>query len=136
MILKTIGAFKIMNFDELNEKNFAMFAMKLYNNPQCLGLDEYKDDLNRLKYVKRLLRKYFKNGILRERLILNHIIILANVFGVDGAVKMLFYKVEEELHPLLKTFLVFLQYLPEKHEGSEYDLIPLDNHVIEILRKI
>ena len=125
-----------MNFDDLNDKNFALYAMKLYNNPQCLGIDEYKDDLNRLKYVKRLLRKYFKNGILRERLILNHLIILANVFGVEGSVRMLFYKVETELHPLLKTFLVFLQYLPEKHEGSHYDLVPLDNHVIEILREI
>tara|TARA_B100000287_G_scaffold174594_1_gene164674 strand:- start:747 stop:1124 length:378 start_codon:yes stop_codon:yes gene_type:complete len=125
-----------MNFGDLNEKNFIIYAMKLYNNPQCCGIDEFKDDINRLKYVKRLLRKYFKSGVLRERLILNHIIILANVFGVEGAVRMLFFKVEKELHPLLKTFLVFLKYLPEKHNGSIYDSIPLDMSVIQTLRKI
>ena len=127
-----------MKFDDLNEKNFIMYAMKLYDNPQCSGTDEFYEDLNRLKYIKRLLRRYYKTGVLRERLILNHTIILANVFGVEGAVRMMFYKVEQELHPLLKTFLVFLQYLPEKQtgDGTEYDMIPLDNKVIDILRNI
>ena len=110
--------------------------MKLYNNPQCSSTDEFFEDLNRLKYIKRLLRRYDKTGILRERLILNHIIILANVFGVEGSVKLLFYKVEKELHSLLKTFLTFLQYLPEKPNGTQYDLIPLDNKIIDTLRKL
>ena len=136
MILKTRGKNHIMKFDDLNDNNFVMYAMKLYDNPQCLGMEEFKDDLNRLKYVKRLLRKYYNSGILRERLILNHMIILSNVFGIEGAVRMLFYKVEKELHPLFKTFLVFLEYLPEKQQGSDYDMIPLDTHVIDTLRKI
>tara|TARA_B100000287_G_scaffold200973_1_gene189736 strand:+ start:59 stop:469 length:411 start_codon:yes stop_codon:yes gene_type:complete len=136
MPTQTRGLINIMNFDELNDNNFLMYAMKLYDNPQCVGMEEFKDDLNRVKYVKRLLKKYFNSGVLRERLILNHIIILANVFGIEGAVRMLFYRVEKELHPLLKTFLVFLEYLPEKQKGSEYDLIPLDPTVISTLRKI
>ena len=136
MPTQTRGLINIMNFDELNDNNFLMYAMKLYDNPHCVGMDEFKDDLNRVKYVKRLLKKHFNSGVLRERLILNHIIILANVFGIEGAVRMLFYRVEEELHPLLKTFLVFLEYIPEEQKGSEYDMIPLDTSVIDILRKI
>ena len=123
-----------MDFENLNEENFVLYAMKLYSNPQCSNTEEFYEDLNRLKYIKRLLRRYAKTGILRERLILNHIIILSNVFGVEGSVKLLFYKVEKELHSLLKTFLIFLQYLPETETGSDYDSIPLDNTIITTLR--
>tara|TARA_Y100000034_G_scaffold65295_1_gene78952 strand:- start:145 stop:522 length:378 start_codon:yes stop_codon:yes gene_type:complete len=125
-----------MDFENLNEDNFVLYAMKLYNNPQCSNTEEFYEDLNRLKYIKRLLRRYDKTGVLRERLILNHIIILANVFGVEGAVRLLFYKVEKKLYSLLKTFLIFLQYLPEKQTGTEYDIIPLDNKIIDTLRKL
>ena len=125
-----------MDFENLNEDNFVLYAMKLYNNPQCSNTEEFYEDLNRLKYIKRLLRRYDKTGVLRERLILNHIIILANVFGVEGAVRLLFYKVEKKLYSLLKTFLIFLQYLPEKQTGTKYDIIPLDNKIIDTLRKL
>lgn len=125
-----------MDFENLNESNFVMYAMKLYENPQCSGIEEFQEDLNRIKYIKRLLRRYHKTGILKERLILNHIIIIANVFGIEGAVKILFYKIEKDLHSLLKTFLSFLEYLPETERGTEYDLIPLDNKIIDVLRKL
>jgi len=125
-----------MDFEILNESNFMMYAMKLYDNPQCSGIEEFQEDLNRIKYIKRLLRRYQKTGVLKERLILNHIIIISNVFGIEGAVKILFYKIEKDLHSLLKTFLAFLQYLPETEKGTEYDLIPLDNKIIDVLRKL
>ena len=125
-----------MDFEILNESNFVMYAMKLYDNPQCSGIEEFQEDLNRIKYIKRLLRRYHKTGVLKERLILNHIIIISNVFGIEGAVKILFYKIEKDLHSLLKTFLAFLEYLPEMEKGTEYDLIPLDNKIIDVLRKL
>jgi hypothetical protein len=124
----------MMKFSNLNENNFMMYAMKLYENPQCLGMEEFQEDLNRIKYVKRLLRRYHKTGILKERLILNHIIVIANVFGIEGSINMLFYKLEKDLHSLLKTFLVFLQYIPA--DETKYDLIPLDNIIIDNLRKL
>lgn len=124
----------IMKFKNLDENNFLMYAMKLYENPQCLGMEEFQEDLNRIKYVKRLLRRYHKTGVLKERLILNHIIVIANVFGIEGSIDMLFYKLEKDLHSLLKTFLVFLQYIPVNE--PKYDLIPLDNIIIDNLRKL
>ena len=90
-------------FDELNEENFILFASKHYNNPRCLDIEEFYEDLARIKYLKRLLRRYQQTGIIQERLILNHIIIIYNVFGISAANKMLFYKVEPELWPALKT---------------------------------
>jgi len=113
--------------------------MKHYENPQCIGMEEFQEDLNRIKYITRLFRKYQNNGILRERLILNHIIILYNVFGIDACSRMLFYKIEEDMHSILKTFLVFLNYLPEKEEiVPEVDLvnIPLNQDVINRLREL
>jgi hypothetical protein len=128
----------IMNSNEvLNDNTYMMYAMKHYDNPQCIGMDEFQEDLNRIKYIKRLFRKYKNNDILRERLILNHIIIFYNVFGVKSGTRILFYKIEEEVHDLLKTFLVYLNYLPE--EGiPEVDLItiPLDQFVINKLREL
>ena len=123
--------------DRLDDNTYIMFAMKHYDNPQCMGMDEFQEDLNRIKYIKRLFRKYKKNGVLRERLLLNHIIIFYNVFGIDAGTRILFYKIEEEMHSLLKTFLVFLNYLPE--EGiPEVDLvsISLNQDVINRLREV
>jgi len=123
--------------DKLDDNTYIMFAMKHYDNPQCMGMDEFQEDLNRIKYIKRLFRKYKKNGVLRERLLLNHIIIFYNVFGIDSGTRILFYKIEEEMHSLLKTFLVFLNYLPK--EGiPEIDLvsIPLNQDVINRLREV
>ena len=125
--------------EKLNDNTFMMFSMKHYENPQCIGMEEFQEDLNRIKYIKRLFRKYQNNGILRERLILNHIIILYNVFGIDACSRMLFYKIEEDMHSILKTFLVFLNYLPEKEEiVPEVDLvnIPLNQDVINRLREL
>ena len=124
-------------FDNLSEDNFLLFAAKNYYNPRCIDADEFYDDLNRFKYVKRLVNRYTNGGELSERLILNHIIIFYNVFGIEAATRLLFFRLEEDLHPLLKTFLVFLNYLPE--EGvPECDLerVPLYNDVISVLRKV
>ena len=125
----------------LTEENFQMFAMKAYENPQCLSWDEFVDDLKKVKYIKRLLNRYLVTGHLKERLVLNHIVVLANVFGVSNATKMLFFKLEDELHPLLKTFLAYLSYMPDMVEGArEYVIynedIPRIPHVAEILRNL
>ena len=125
-----------MEFSSLNESNFIMYAMKHYENPTCTGIDEFHEDLNRVKYVKRLFRKYEKNGILRERLILNHLIILGNVFGPTASSRILFYKTEPELHSYLKTFLVYLNYLPKELENIDLDSIELDQEIINHLRSV
>jgi len=120
----------------LNETNFIMYAMKNYENPTCTGMDEFYEDLNRVKYIKRLFRKYEKSDILRERLILNHLIILSNVFGPVSCSRMMFYKTESELHPYLKTFLVYLNYLPKQIEEIDLDSIPLEQGIVEKLRSL
>jgi len=125
----------LMN-DKLDNNTFMMFAMKHYDNPQCMGMEEFQSDLNRIKYIKRLFRKYKKNGVLRERLILNHIIIFYNVFGVEAGTRILFYKIEEEMHSLLKTFLVFLNYAPETIPEIDLVSISLNTDVINRLREI
>lgn len=125
---------------QLTEKNFIMFAMKNYRNPQCLNVDEFHDDLKRIKYIKRLLGRYSTSGELKERLILNHLIILYNSFGPE-ATKMLFFKIDREFWPQLKTFLLFLSYMPEILYGISSEPIistdiPLDTKVVSLLRKI
>ena len=126
---------------ELTEDNFLIYAIKNYDNPSCKGIDEFNDDLKRFKYLKRLFKKYNNGKDLKERLILNHIIILNNLFGTDAATKMLFFKIEEQFWPQLKTFLVFLSYMPEVLTGVGEDPIistniPLDQGIITALRKI
>ena len=120
-----------MKFEHLDDQNIALFAAKFYENPEVSSIDEFHEDLNRTKYVKRL------SGILRERLILNHLIIMCNVFGICPANRILFYRIEEEFHSLLKTFLVSLDSLTND-EIPEADLIsiPLDTTVITVLRRI
>ena len=125
-----------MNFDELNDSNIVMYAMKNYENPTCVGIEEFHEDLNRVKYIKRLFRKYDRTGILRERLILNHLIILGNVFGPPVCCRILFFKTEVELHSYLKTFLVYLNYLPKTIENVDLDEIPLDQEIINHLRSL
>lgn len=126
---------------QLTEQNFTMYALKNYDNPGCVGMDEFMDDLKRFKYIKRLLRKHDIGKELRERLILNHIIVLGNLFGIDATTKMLFFKIEEKFWPQLKAFLVFLNYMPLKIivskdiEISEQD-IPIDEDIYNILKKI
>ncbi len=122
----------------LTEDNYTFFAIRAYGNSQCKNLDEFHEDLNRTKYLKRLFRRYQATGQLRERLILNHIIIFYNVFGVEPATRLLFFKIEEELHPLLKTFLVYLNCCPEQNIPETQDLvgIELEEEVINVLRKL
>ena len=110
--------------------------MKLYDNPQCKSIDEFNEDIDRIKYIKRLLYKYLNKGVLRERLILNHIIVLSNLFTPIGCTKMLFYKLDEDMHPQLKTFLSYLNYLPEELEGVNIKDIEIDAFIVKKLRAI
>ena len=120
------------SFDKLTTKNFLLFAAKNYSNEQCMTTEEFQEDLQKFKYIKRLFNRYEVAGELSERLILNHLIVIYNVFGIQAANHIMFYKIEEKNWPLLKTFLVYLNYLPE----DQYVEIPLDLHVIGVLRKI
>lgn len=97
---------------DLNDDSFMIYAMKSYDKPNCV-MSEFEEDLKRLKYIKRLIKKYKITGDLKERLILNHIIVLSNVFGVEPTVRMLFYKFDKEDYEILKTFLIFLNYMPK-----------------------
>ena len=130
-----------MKFDDLNEKNFLLYAMKEYNNPQCVDVDEFNDDLKKIKYIKRLLNQYISEGNLKERLLLNHIIVFFNVFTTKAATRILFYKMEEEFWPMLKTFLFYLNYMPEDRvesiNGREILVtdIPMDQKIIDSLRQ-
>jgi hypothetical protein len=126
---------------ELNEDNFIMFAVKNYDNPGCNGMDEFYDDLKRFKYIKRLLRKHNVGKDLKERLILNHIIVLGNLFGVEATTKMLFFKLEKKFWSQIKTFLVFLNFMPMKIIVSHGVIIldkdiPIDDDILETLKKI
>ena len=96
-----------MNFDDLNGKNFLLYAMQHYDNPQCVEVEEFNDDLKKIKYIKRLFNQYITEGVLKEGLLLNHIIVFYNVFSVEAATRILFYKLEEEFWPMLKTFLFY-----------------------------
>jgi hypothetical protein len=102
--------------ENLNDENFLLYAMKCYDSPNAI-MSEFEEDLKRIKYVKRLIKRYKTNGELKERLILNHIIILSNVFGTRNAVRMLFFKLDEQDYVILKTFLIFLGYMPETVTG-------------------
>lgn len=97
---------------DIHDENFLIYAMKAYDKPNVI-LSEFEEDLNRIKYVKRLIKRYRINGDLKERLILNHIIILGNVFGVEATVRMLFFKLDKEDYVILKTFLIYLEYMPK-----------------------
>ena len=98
-------------FEDLNEENFTLFAIRHYDNPQCTSTEEFYEDIRRFRYLKRLLKRYHRTGELRERLILNHLIILSNVFGVSNAIRMLQYKIDDEYWPVLKTCLLYLDYI-------------------------
>ena len=101
-------------YEKITSANWQMFAMHNYDNPQCESEEEFYEDIKRFKYLKRLLKKYYETGNLKERLILNHIIVLQNVFGVEAAGTLLFFKIEPEYWSALKTFMIFLDMLPEQ----------------------
>ena len=119
----------MVDFSTLTPENINMFAMKHYDNPSCVDEQEFLDDMKRFKYLKRLFRKYDTSKDLKMRLIINHIIVLANVFGVDAATTLLFFKIEKSHWPILKAFLIFLRYMPEN------DLVDIQiNH--EVMGKL
>ena len=120
------------DFHKLTPDNIMMFAMKHYDNPSCIDKKEFLDDMKRFKYLKRLFRKYDTSSILKVRLILNHIIVLANVFGVDASSTLLFFKIEKKHWSTLKTFLVYLHYMPE----NDLKDIATDVKVLKELRDI
>tara|TARA_Y100000361_G_C11125560_1_gene325723 strand:+ start:70 stop:456 length:387 start_codon:yes stop_codon:yes gene_type:complete len=126
---------------ELNDDNFLIFAIKNYQNPSCTGMAELEDDLKRFKYLKRLLNRYEKTGEPNERLIINHLILLYNVFG-KATTEMLFFKLEEKYWSDLKTYLVFLNRMPLEEAVSQGINVnigvttPLNEELITILRKI
>ena len=130
-----------MKFDDLNEGNFLMYAMKEYVNPQCLDIREFYDDLKKIKYLKRLFNQYKNDNTLKERLIFNHLIVFYNMFGTEAATRILFYKIEKEYWPILKTFLLYLNYMPKNIKSIRgetiYDSsIKLDEGIIGVLRAI
>ena len=114
---------------ELNEKNFMLYAAQNYVNPHCIGVEEFNEDVNRIKYLKRLFSKYESKGEIKERLILNHLVILYNVFDQVALTRMLRYKLGE-YDKSLATFLYFLNYLPEADETL------LDINIMNVLREI
>ena len=123
--------------EKLNENNFLLFAMNHYDNPQCHSLEEFDEDLKKFLYLKKLITRYKKDNDLKERLILNHIIVLYNIFG-QNATRMLFYKVDKEYWDVLVTFLYYLGHMPETipEYGIILSDIKLDEKVIAVLRKL
>jgi hypothetical protein len=127
-------------FDDLNEDNFMLYAAKAYTSPHCI-MSEFEGDIKRTKYLKRLFRRYKVTKSLKERLILNHIILLNNVFGMEATARILFYKIDERDYDLLKTFLSYLNIMPDTIYGiggkNIYTSdIPLNEDIAEILRRI
>jgi len=123
-----------MRFDELNENNYMLFAIKFYDNPQAVTKDDFEDDLKRIKYVKRLLKRYKNTGVLKTHLILNHLTVLFNVFD-DAAVPLLFFNLERELWSYIKSFLIFLNRLPE-YPKTEINTIEEDFECLKQLQSI
>ena len=121
-----------MTKKKINLNNFSLYAAQHYKNPRILDVDEFYEDLNKFKYVKKLFTKYKSSGDLRERLILNHIISIYNVFDIDAATKMCFLKMDECSHPALNTFLLYLNYIKE----CDFINIPCDLYVVKKLKEI
>lgn len=129
-----------MGFENLTKENVLLYAIKAYDKPNAIQ-SELWEDLKHLSYVRRLFRRYHQYEELRERLILNHIVILYNIFGVPAATRLLFYYVRPEDYAILKTFLVFLSYMPERVEGiNSAEIISsnlqVDTVIVDALRKI
>jgi len=110
-----------MIFNELNEDNFLLFAIKYYENPQAVTREDFDKDLNHFKYIKRLLKRYKNNGDLKVHLLLNHFIILYNIFG-EATTPMLFFKIEKDLWSAMKSFIMFLGKFPEYPKSDIHDI--------------
>lgn len=129
-----------MSFENLTNENIMLYAIKAYDKPNCI-MSEFKDDMKRFNYLKRLFRRYRKYNELREQLVLNHIVVLNNVFGPEIATRMLFFKMSKEDYPALKTYLLFLNIMPDKVRGiKDHDIISsevsIDMTIAQALRKI
>jgi hypothetical protein len=123
-----------MIFNELNEDNFLLFAIKNYENPQAITKEDFDKDLNHFKYIKRLLKRYKNTGELKTHLLLNHFIILYNIFG-EATTPMLFFKIEKNLWSCLKSFVIFMNKLPEYPKSNLHD-IQVDLNCLTELYKI
>ena len=120
-------------FDKITAKNFSAYAMKHYDDPQCEDMEDFQEDLRRFRYLKRLLHRYHENGELRERLMLNHLRCLFNVFGYDACMRMLEFKIKDNNYwSSIKTMLLYLEYI---EEGWKID-IPIDENLAERLRDL
>ena len=119
-------------YEKITPENVVMYAIKHYDNPQCEGEKEFQDDLKRFKYIKRLLRKYNETGILKERLLLNHLTVLNNVFGTTASTTLLLYKIQEEYWPALKSFLLFLNSITK----DELSHVQEDEIVLDTLKEL
>jgi len=120
-------------FSELDNDNFELYAAKHYSNFSCISTEEFYEDVARFKYVLWLLRRYRQSGLIQERLILNHIIVIYNVFEIFAANKMMFFKIDEDLWPSLKSFLIYLNYLPE---NNKYHGVTVDLHIAKKLQTL
>jgi hypothetical protein len=120
-------------FDELNEKNYVLFAIRHYDNPSAVTREDFYDDLKRFKYVKRLLKRYQRGGELKTHLVINHLIVLYNVFG-EAATPLIFFKLEESLWSTTKSFLMFLNKLPVYPKTQLHHVHP-DINALSILQK-
>ena len=121
-----------MIFKELNEKNLFLYAARHYKNPKFADIDEFYEDLKRFKYIKRLLNRYIETDELAERLLLNHFIVIFNMFGIEAALDILELKLEDKHWPIVKPFLIFLNYI----KNDQFTGITMDPNVVDILRKI
>tara|TARA_B100000123_G_scaffold250976_1_gene210275 strand:- start:913 stop:1281 length:369 start_codon:yes stop_codon:yes gene_type:complete len=119
-------------FEKLNDDNLLLYAAKYYYNPTCIDPEEFYEDLNRFKYIKRLVNKYIDSGKISERLILNHMITVFNAFDIKPTLKIMEFKFDDRQWEVLKPFLVFLKHI----KNDEYVEIKMDQYVIEQLRKI
>ena len=129
-----------MSFDDLSSENIMLYAVKVYDKPNCI-MSEFKEDMKRFNYLKRLFFRYRKIGEVKERLILNHLVVLYNVFGVEAATRLLFYKIAKEDYPALKTYLVFLSCMPDtvigiKGHNIKSSDISIDMKIADTLREI
>ncbi len=127
-----------MSFDDLTNDNILIYAVKAYDKPNCI-MSEFKEDMKRFNYLKRLFKRYRKVGELREQLVLNHLVVICNVIGPEVATRLLFFKMSKDDYSALKTYLLFLSCMPEKVRGIKgHDLIsseiPVDMTIAEILR--
>jgi hypothetical protein len=126
-------------FDELNNDNIMMYAVKAYDKPNCI-MSEFKEDMKRFNYLKRLFKRYRKYEELREQLVLNHLVVICNVFGPEVASRLLFFKMAKDDYPALKTYMLFLNIMPDRVRGIKgQDIIssdiPIDYSIAEALRK-